>query len=367
MKLVKNFCFLIAYGVAGMTLAQSRTNVLYPNADPRGDPELIVCSQNLENYGSYSDVKSRNRRMDKDDFKQKEQALIKRFIARRCDVIAVQELIGKEGPTAEAALMNLATLLQKSSNRFFDHVVGPSNDKKLRVGFLIAKDRADIVDRKSFVNVELPKLSENQKQRFFSRGPLEVQLRVKPRGESFHKVVTLITFHFKSKSTKGGTDPAGLEFEPFRLEMSEALRRIINVRHADAYAGGQKILVVLGDRNSHFDAASARILEGVLTLKSFQGSAPCRLSKRGVPLCQAGTALPQRLFSVLTSDPETGVKPGTLKYQSIYSWIDDILLPVESLPFAWVGPTTTGDYDSGVDYLPAEASDHAMVWVALNW
>ena len=107
---------------------------------------------------------------------------------------------------------------------------------------------------------------------------------------------------------------------------------------------------------------------GVVRLKHFQGTEPlCRLSKRGVPICQGGIPAAQELFSVLTGDPQTKLLPGTIKYKNVYSWYDDIIMPLESLPFAWSGPASTGDYDTGVVYEPKWASDHALVWVRLNW
>ncbi len=347
--------------------AQTRTADLDVSGDSRGAPELVICSQNLDNYGTYADTRARESNMSQKQYEAKEAALVQRFLEAECDVIAVQEVLGKTEELAELALGRLALELRKRTNRNFEARVGPSNDPKARVGFLIANDRARVLNRVSYVNVELPKINEKQKQRFFSRGPLELQLEVQPRGESFVKTVTLITFHFKSKASMGGQDPTGLEFEPYRMEMSDALRRIVNSRHDKALAAGETILVLLGDRNSNFDSASARILEGSLFLSDFQGSAPCRLSKRGVPLCHPKTAKPQRLFSVLTMNPETKNLPGSIRYKGIYSWIDDIILPSESLPFAWKEANKEGTYASGVVYEPTEASDHALVWTKLNW
>jgi predicted extracellular nuclease len=180
------------------------------------------------------------------------------------------------------------------------------------------------------------------------------------------KIVAIVNFHFKSK--RGGEgDPAGLEYETLRMQMAEALRRIVENRHAQSFANGATILVVLGDRNSHFDTASARILEGILTLNEFQRSGKCRLSKRGVPLCQAETRVSQKLFSVLTTDRQASKQPGTFVYKGEFSWLDDILLPAEALPFARSRDAVEGDYDAGVVYKPATASDHAMVYVRLNW
>jgi len=345
--------------------AQSRSNILDPAADPRGRPELVVCSQNLAEYGIY-------RPGGEDDeeaqaaYQRKEEALTRRFTGQGCDVIALQEILAKDQEAGTNVLEHLAAVLRRASNRFYDVKSGLSNDSRHRNGFLVARDRAEILDSLSYARVELPKLAKEQKPREFARGPLELQIRVKPFGDSPSKTVTLVTFHFKSKRGSGG-DPAEQEWETWRMEMAEALRRVVESRHAQSFASGETLLILIGDRNSNFDTASARILEGVLTLGNFQGEAPCRLSKRGVPLCQAGTSRPQKLFSVLTGDPETHLAPGTFKYKKIYSWLDDILMPAESLRFAWKNFDSSGDYDSGVISDPPAASDHAMVYVKLNW
>jgi hypothetical protein len=357
--------------VAGALLAtaagaQSRTSEIQPGADPRGRPELTICNQNLENYGRFSDVRGRNPSLTMDEFKEKETALVRRFVRQRCDIIAVEEVIGKDEIVARKALQGLADKIRESNNRFFDVVVGPTNDPRLRVGFLVAKDRAEIQNKVSYVKTELPRISEQQKPRLFARGPLEVQVRVRGQDGTFDKLVSIVAFHFKSKVGAVG-DPVALEYETYRMEMAEGLRRIVENRHEQSFGTGETILVLLGDRNSNFDAASAKILEGLLTLRQFQSDGSCRLSKRGVPLCKAASAINQRLFSVLTGDPETKQQPGTFAYKGVYSWLDDILMPAESLRYAWKEYDSDGNYSSGVVYAPAEASDHAMPWVTLNW
>jgi len=346
--------------------AQTRSNVLEPAVDPRGAAELVVCSQNLALYGSFADMRAKKPALTRVDYDIKEEALLERFIKARCDVIAVQEVLGKDDAAALKALQFLAAGLKNKTNRFFETQIGASNDQNMRNGFLVAKDRAEIVNSVSYAKVELPKLMEDQRPHLFPRGPLEIQLEVKPRGESIAKTVTLITFHFKSRAG-GAADYSGLEFETSRMEMAEALRRIVENRHAQSFASGETLLVLLGDRNSNFDTASAKILEGVLVLKNFQEQGPCRLSKRGMPLCQAGTASTQRLFSVLTTDPQVKLLPGTFRKDKVYSWLDDIIMPLESLRFALEDPFKEGKYASSVVYNPKAASDHALVYVKLNW
>lgn len=362
------FVGLLLYGLvaASTAAAQVRVSDLSVGEDPRGKVELVLCSFNLNNYGSYTDVKLRTR-MKPEDHAARETAIVRRIVRSDCDVIAVQEVLGKTELAAEEALATLALRLRKATNRIFEVQVGPSNDSRARVGYIIATDRARILNRVSYVNVELPKIDPKQRQRLFTRGPLEIQLQVFSSDDAYAKKVTLVNFHFKSQSTRGGLDPSGLHFEPYRMEMSEALRRIVEVRHADALQNGETVLALLGDRNSHKDSASARILEGTLRLSDFKNEGACRLSGRGTPLCKPGTARPQTIFSVLTTNPLTRGLKGTIRYDGVYSWIDDILMPAESLPFAWNTHELEGEYSSGVVYEPEEASDHALIWVKLNW
>ena len=346
--------------------SKKRPEPVIPLQDPRGEPDLTVCSQNLKMYGAYEAVRDRFKGYTPEDHQIRERELVQRFVNGGCDVIAVQEVVGRTSDIARQALETLAARMLKVTNRAFDVRVGVPAEGGLAVGFLVAKDRAAIANTVVYAKVELPKLVPKQKPRLFSRSPVEIQLVVDSRDTKVSKTISLVNFHLKSKRG-GADDPTGLEFETYRMEMAEALRRIVERRHRGSFASGEQILLLMGDRNSHFDVASAKILEGTLALTSFQEEAPCRLSKRGVPLCKVGEALPQRLFSVLTTNHKLASLPGTFTYKQEHSWLDDILAPAETLPYAWESSASEGAYDSGVVYSPKEASDHALVYVRLNW
>lgn len=337
-----------------------------PVADPRGAVDLTVCSQNLKLFGTAETLQERGANFSPELQRRKVRALVRRFMSVDCDVVAVQELLGKNQEAVDAALRELAQALKHASNRSFAIRAAPPAEGGMTVGFLVAEDRARIENALSYARVELPKLSPKQKPRLFSRTPLEVQLIVPARESRISKSVSLVNFHFKSK--RGGEgDPTGLQWETYRMEMSEAVRRIVERRHRQAFASGESLLMLLGDRNSNFDTASARILEGTVNLTTFQVDGGCRLSKRGVPLCKGSVTLPQRLFSVLTGNREVFSLPGTFTYKKEYSWLDDILVPAETLPTAWRTAYSEGQFNSGVVYTPSEASDHALVYVKLNW
>lgn len=334
--------------------------------DPRGKPDLTVCSQNLKLFGTFATVKERSPNYTKNEHTLKVEDLVKRFTTARCDVIAMQEVMGETEELAKAAVDELGAELHRVTNRKFASRVAPPSEGKMTLGYLIAEDRATIASALSYAKVDLPTLGEKQRPRAFQRTPMELQLVVNSRDTGDPKPISIVNFHFKSK--RGGqADPTGLEWETYRMEMAEALRRIVESRHKQSFGSAESILMVLGDRNGNYDVASARILEGSLTLGNFRKDGGCRLSKRGVPLCKVGLSLPQRLFSVFASKERAASVPGTFSYKGEYSWLDDIMMPAESLVFAWKSAFKEGVYDSGVVYAPKDASDHALVYVRLNW
>ncbi len=346
--------------------AEIRTNITDVTHDPRGEFELTVCSQNLQNYGRLKDAARRIKGLDEAGLLEKRSDLVRRFHEAGCDVIALQELIGGNEQYAKESLEELVAMLQYRTNRWFDIYLSPSNDKALRLGYLVARDTATLRGMTSYRAVELPKISETQKPRLFSRGPFEIRLQVNGKDGASSRLVKLVTFHFKSRAFNS-QDGAELEWETYRMEMAEALRTIVLNRHQSSLEGDGSLVILLGDRNSHFDTASAKILSGELTLRSFQGTAPCRLSKRGVPLCKPGNANPPTFTSVLTTDPEVKQTAGSYLYEKTFSWLDDILIPTSQLPFAFSKDGIEGNYESGVISKHEKASDHSLVYVRLNW
>lgn len=335
--------------------------------DPRGPPELTLCSQNLNNLGDFEMTRMRlDNSMPLNVYQAKVTGLITRFIKGRCDVIAVQELLGTDSKAAMAVLQGLADALRFRTGRVFEARVGNTNDPVSRVGFLVATDRAEILAETSYNRVELPKILPKERPRFFLRGPLELQLQVKGRDGSPSKVMAVINFHLKSKGGRE-RDPAELEWETYRMQMAEAVRRIVESRFERAFGSGETLLALVGDRNSNFDSASNEILAGALTLDDFKLNGGCRLSKRGAAFCLKEKRRPSRMFSLLQGDPQTKLLPGTFVMNKVFSWLDDILVPQETLRFAWADYAKEGDYSSFVIAEPAGVSDHSLVGATFNW
>lgn len=353
--------FLVLIFMTLSSFAQSRSMLNDP-LDPRGEVEAVICSQNLQNFGTQREMAMRLGGITKDFFESKLDYLATRLA--RCDIIGVQELLGSTDEAAKDGALLLAHALRVKTGRIYDFVL--SAPAETRVGLFYAKDRAELLSSLPYKNIELPKLVPERRPEVFHRAPLEVQLTIFGKGESLSRNIVLIIYHFKSKAG-GRSDPTGLQYEVARMEAAEALRRIVQGRFRESLASAENPVLLLGDRNSDFDSASARILEGRVRLEEFMNDAPCRLSKQGVPLCQGGVDRPQILFSVISNDPEARGVGGTYSYKGKKSFIDDILLPGAALPLAWEKFDRSLNYSSGVVSEPDGASDHSLVWVGLNW
>jgi hypothetical protein len=339
----------------GNVFPENRIPLLNQNKDFRGGPEVVICTQNLHNFGTLSEMEKRSK-TDKISRNIKIKGLIKRFSDSKCDIIAVQEIIGTKDAGRITALAELVKLLSKHTSKTYRYLIGDGVDKVSRLGFIYSPDTAKLISSISYRKVILPALMENSRPEFYLRAPLEARFMVKSSNNT-PRIITLINMHLKSK--RGGSrDPAKLDWEIDRMEMSEGIRRIILNRHSESLQNIQKPLIILGDRNSE---------EGIITLKDFRRDAKCRLSKRGVPLCVSPEVEPQLFRSVIVNDKELKYQGGTYYYRKDGMWIDDILLSVPSLPYALAGSISNDNYTVGLNRSYSEASDHALVWLQLNW
>lgn len=241
---------------------------------PEGHAGLIFCSQNLFAYGA----PARDKKKAPSREKGQGQFLVERFIEAECDVIALQEVGGANEKKANETLSRLSRLLESNSKRSFLPVVGGSNDKFIRNGFLLAKDKVTLIEKKSYSSHNLPKLQPLGKEHRFSRGPLGVHVQTLSNPK---KDFLFFSIHFKSP-VFGFRDPTGTNFEALRMEMAEATRELALDWAKEI---GDPVLVIAGDRNSDFDAASSEILEGRLELEDFL-MRRCRLEEDNkTPVC----------------------------------------------------------------------------------
>lgn len=328
-------------------------------------------------------MKKRIRALTHQEREQKILALTKRFAQAKCDIIGVQEVLGKSERESLEALYELTEQLHALTGERYVPYTGPSRDRTLRLGYLVKRDLFTVKALRSYAQISLPKLNTRQKPRGFSRGPLELTVM----HDKTPLEITTINFHLKSKAYDN-YDGAKLRWESVRMEQAQALKDIALGFHSSGFRDNNFFLALLGDRNSHYESASGKILSGKISLQNFQQNsttnAACRVSRSGVPLCSKPVETPPYFISVITDNPATAALHGTYSLgkksadtsidetlqippdRNKIRWLDDILIPRGDLSFAEQAPNAIHRYSSGILYQYPEASDHALIWVAID-
>jgi predicted extracellular nuclease len=313
----------------------------------RSGRELNICSQNLETYSPLRGILKERRTFTALSFAKKEESLIGRALAADCDLVAVQEAVGRTEEEALNSVQRLAALFSLRLNKKFAAIIAGGNDPFLHVGIIYNSKRMRIGTRLT-PQLILPKLSSQQRPRTQLREPLDVVFRFKAREKALLKELRLIAFHLKSK--RGGfLDPAKISWEGARMEAAEAIRASLNERRESR----RSITVVLGDRNSGRESATTALLKGESKFADFQNQPGCSVLKDGKLLCEDQQALHKpALASIFENDRLLSRYIGTFAYQKKFEWLDDILIPPGKLKYLET---------CGVIWDYPQASDHAMV------
>lgn len=322
-------------------------------------PELRVCSQNLSRFGERSRKGAR--------YKDKKivDSLIERVSEAKCDVIALQEVYGKTQREAQGTLKNLREALQKETGTEYLQFVGASNDPYIRNGFFLALGSAEVVAFKSFANYNLPLLRKYGSNHKFSRGPLLLHLRVSKKERTRRRELLVLNLHFKSKYNSW-KDPAKIQYEDLRMEMAEAVREI--AFGALAQSAKDAILLIVGDRNSSVDAASAQILYGTYQLNDFSHQGVCALDKKLRANCKKGFKERKQALRSLFSPNGKVLFPqyASYQYQKHYYLYDDIVTRSKDRRY-FLGEGKKlmagliGRFGKG------EELDHRMAWAEVNF
>lgn len=337
--------------------------------DTRGEAELRLCTQNLEQYGAPPPAlagKKQNRKgKSAEEFRQeKEDFLIARLLAARCDVVAVQEVHGASSGQAGVNLRRLAARLAEKSGRRFESFVGETLRQPIFNGFLVALDAVEVEAVDSSYNWEnLPKLQPLGPSRKFMRSPLGITLKVRGKNGKSSRRIFLLNIHLKSKRD-GWKDPTGSDYETSRMEMAEKAREIA-VRKGEL-RGEEDLEIILGDRNSTAQSASAEILSGTLQLSDFFNKY-CRLFDREQVKCKQGARRAPQFVGLFAKkgEEETAFRySGSFSYRQQLAFIDEILVETKHL---WIFRNERKVLAAGLEGVFRKGSDHKLLWTELNW
>ncbi len=330
--------------------------VLNTKPKERGAKELRVCTQNLFNYNPYNKKKAN----------VQGNALAKRIAFAKCDVVAVQEVLGKTLKKSKAILDTLSKKIEEKTNRSFSSYVGRTHDPRIRNGFLVANDAAKVIALQSLYRSRVPKIDKFGPNRSFIRGPVLLELEVPTKSRDSSCIVTLVVFHLKSKWGYW-KDPTKSQYELYRMELAEGLRRLVTkLRRGRKQAG---FLLILGDRNSQPNSPSAAILSGRNVLNDFisKNSNLCTTSSNLETKCKPDWRYPPKLVDIFASRFRNfgeKYKVWSYRFKGRGRLYDAIYMPQDEV---WVAEDSQGLPTIGVLGKPKGASDHSLLWVDLNW
>lgn len=302
---------------------------------------FTVCTQNLYNYGEVKAVAKRTKKSARDLDIQK-KGFVKLFVKADCDVIAVQELIGNKLKEVELVLKNLTNELNQASNKNFTYQTGNSNDIA-KLGFLYSQNKFRKTFSRSYSKHLLPKINYNERNRYFSRGPLRLDLENITTSEKY----SFYNIHFKSQSSFHLHDSSGYKFEFDRMQMAQALK--------DIASSSDSTTIILGDRNSKANSASANILFGKYDLNYFKENL-CKLSDSREARCRDSVDNSSIFYSTFYNDPD--IKDKTL--------IDDIIIDRSNSFKGKFNAVSKFDFNTGMFNSKREVSDHPLLWLKLN-
>lgn len=350
--------------------------------DPRGEPELRVCTANLNNYGTRDDYRK--------IFKSKAlptrvriEASAMRVIAReRCDIVALQGVLGITDSFALEGMEKFAKKLSRLTNGEWEVYLGKSSREIVRNGFLYRKDKMEVRRSASFHEVQLTHFGPFPMKEFL-RAPVLLAVRVPGKQGAPARDVLLVTYHFRKAFVASEKEP-----DTIRMQMADAVRQIIHTEERKYPRDEQPIVVLLGDRMSPQMAPSTQLLEGRLRLLDFTSNGDCKLTPEEKVECEPRPVHFKEFFGVSTegylSPPrvktkkeEDGAEKKVLAYPSkkkeakkrkpLREKTSEIYLKGADLPLALEKILRPGRYRAGVARLATGLKESPLVWVELNW
>ena len=322
----------------------------------RAGVELRLCSQNLFRFNV------RSKRPQSEKRAQQKSFLVTRMLNAKCDVVAAQEVAGRDAEEAGRTLAELATELSERSGRNFSHYVGDANDRFIRNGFLIATDVGRVVRIQNYGSEYLPRLGKLGPSGRYIRSPIGVQLEVPKREGGKPRQFFILNIHSKSKA-RDSKDASGTKFELLRMEMAEGFREIL-ARERRALPR-DAVVVMVGDRNSDVGSASARILEGNLRLEDFRAGGGCRLDSRLEAECRGASARSPQLVGLFAHRRERDRShSGSIVFRGREELIDEIAIPPEQLPLV---TDENGRLAIGFEGQFYKGSDHKLLHAAFDF
>jgi len=351
-------------------------------ADPRGEPEIRLCSVNIDSYSTVKEYKRVFKAAKLPNRTKIETSVVAAAQSASCDVIALQGLMGQEEEIAQEALETLQKKIQKSLGGEWTSRMGKATSGTLRNAFLV---RGDKVRVNQFVSYEdkAPTSFGAFNINSVARPMIRIDLEVSGVGNASPKTREVMVFTYDFRNADGKL----YEPEAHHMQMADLLRQIVHSELDNYPPERRPIVVLLGDRQGPQAAPGTQLLEGRYRLMDFTLNGKCKLQPDNKVQCDPSMVHLKEFFGVTTEglnvEPTRKVKKDeagektVLVYPSKKKMLpkeiaerkrtSEVYLSSEDLSLAQVSPTSFGRYQAGIKKVQTSLTESPLVWVELNW
>ena len=325
--------------------------------DPRGEPEITICSLNANNYGTDELWKATFRRTDVPKRAAMRRSMSQAINNSNCDLIALQTILGKEDADAIQAAKELVGFKEEDQN-LWKVLLGRATREVSRNAILYrAKFRLAASD--DFRSARLTTFGSFKLDQF-GLPPIRGVFEVPRKGADYLRRVSLISFTLKNSATFTSD-----ESELKRVQLAEYMRgQTTGIKREE---GGEGDVVVLaGNRAGPSMSVGTQIMEGRFKLADFVKDGACIFTADGGYYCDPERIRPKELFGVVGSSAAERISRelSTIKLRKSYR---EKFKNVAGKRSATVTDLLTSEiYLDGSDYYLGLANPIATNWFDLH-
>ncbi len=346
--------------------------------DPRGEPELKLCSVPTNDFGTLKQLKKIFPSRKSRGLKEKAKSIARAIRESGCDIVAFQGVAATDFAGAKEAIGKIAREIPTIPQIGWDIYVGSTNHKYSFSGFILRPGPSvHVLGIQSHLDKLLPRLEGFQEKKFL-RTPFELNIRVAGKGGHEARNFSLVTFDLTGEFSK-----KGVPGELAKLQMADAMRQLPSFS-STKNDETRPITILVGERGEPQYSPSARVLRGRLRLRDFSGDGPCKLTEADVFRCEGNTPNPQILFGLISdglqfpkrkkvnkvekSDEQEQTEKKTLTFAEIKKLgTSDFYLFQNDLSVVWKYYEKPWEYNVGWKAVRGGLSNSPLIWAELNW
>ncbi len=348
--------------------------------DKRGEPEVRLCSLNLNSYGEKSEVQRIINVPQARRLKRKTKSIVNAILEARCNIVALQGIVGRKRSVAKEGLDFLLGALNKKSETKYEAFLGDNFHSLAYNAFLLDPKTVKFTRSASHEDKLLPRFEEFDEKKFW-RAPYELYVTVPGKNGAANKDLVVLNMLIRKSLTS-----AEGETERARMQNAEGFRQLIDKRQEDVIPENPPIIILAGDRGAPRTTPASQIIEGRMRLTDFRGKDKCVLEEGGKVSCPEPREPRKMLFGVLAEGisreadekdgakikahraaPKPGEKDRRSAQQRRLERTAEIYLLAPDLHYAWRGENSLGIYKAGYVEVANGLPDSPLVWVELNW